>query len=63
MMKTLDEHNKQRIEQMSYPRHNGIACPECGEEMSDVGPDLLMSNPPKKRVDCFKCGLTDYAIA
>lgn len=39
-MKTLDEHNKVILEFYNfinqYPQPNGIACPECGNEMKDL---------------------------
>lgn len=36
---------------------NGIACPGCGEEMSDEDPYTVLQNrtPPQKQVVCRKC--------
>ncbi len=39
------------------PALNGIACPECGEELVDSSPDCeLTSSPPMKDVKCPGCG-------
>ena len=37
---------------------NGIECPECGVELVDSDPGMLMSNPPQKTVACQGCGFT-----
>ena len=69
-MKTLEEHNEQRmnnwrlLEKMKDPHPNGIACPECGKELWDSNPTaVLASNPPKKNVDCPECGYRGYRLA
>ena len=68
-LKTLDEHN---AEYMSYhtamydnrPQKNGIACPNCENELLDTNPFMtLTSNPPKKNVHCDNCGYVGYRIA
>lgn len=68
-LKTLDEHN---AEYMSYhtamydnrPQKNGIACPNCENELLDTNPfTTLTSNPPKKNVHCDNCGYVGYRIA
>lgn len=68
-MKTLDEHNRERMEsmdvsrQLQEPRPNGISCPECGSELWDSDPQLTLStNPPLKYIHC-QCGYTGYRIA
>lgn len=48
---TLDEHNK--IQACLMPG-NGIACPDCGNELFDSGVSLL-SYPPKYRIFCKNC--------
>ena len=69
-MKTLDEHNKERMEahdalrKKQEPHANGIACPKCGEELWDSNPMMtLTSSPPKKDVHCPKCGYRGYRLA
>ena len=69
-MKTLAEHNKQRMEQYSALRKmqeshaNGIACPECGAELWDSNPMMtLPSSPPRKNVHCPKCNYRGYMMA
>lgn len=69
-MKTLDEWNKERIEEIrkireeaNKPAMNGLACPKCGSELKDTRPSmLLMSNPPQLDVDCLRCGFRGYRI-
>lgn len=56
-LKTLEEHNAQQRRAYDAIRKNGIACPECGEEMVDTLPGVeTMSLPPKKSISCLKCG-------
>lgn len=69
-MKTLKEHNEQRLEafrqmeEQRKPHPNGIACPKCGDEMWDSDPMMTFtSNPPQKSVHCPGCGHADYRIA
>lgn len=70
-MKTLAEHNKERTEaydtarkKRQEPCANGIACPECGEELWDSNPMLTRSSsPPKKDVHCPKCDYRGYRVA
>jgi len=68
-MKTLEDHNRERGEihneaNSKKPVKNGIACPNCGDELLDSSPmNLLLSNPPKKDVHCDSCGFKNYRIA
>jgi predicted RNA-binding Zn-ribbon protein involved in translation (DUF1610 family) len=66
-MKTLDEWNKERAADLraarTYPKPNGLACPECGAELQDTDGSRLMSSPPQVRVNCSKCGFFGYRIA
>lgn len=68
-LKNLDEYNAQQNnlhwKLNSYePQLNGIACPECGEELYDSSPMItLASMPPKKNVHCSKCDYVGYRIA
>ena len=68
-MKTLDEHNKERLYlhkislHAGNPRLNGIECPECGTELFDTNPmETLTSNPPQKNIHCAFCKYTGYRI-
>lgn len=70
MLKTLDQHNTDRWEShmqigsINNPRKNGIACPECGEELWDTNPMItLTSNPPKKNIHCNNCDYFGYRLA
>jgi uncharacterized protein with PIN domain len=66
---SLEEHNaKGRAASTSMfsnePQPNGIACPECGEELMDSNPMMtLTSMPAQKNVHCPKCKYTGYRIA
>ena len=69
-MKTLDQHNHERFEayleeeKMMLPHPNGIECPECGKELWDSNPMMVLtSNPPKKDVHCPECGYRGYRLA
>jgi hypothetical protein len=63
---TLSEHNS--INRLTYnldssPQPNGIACPDCGEELLDSNPmETLASNPPQKNTKCSSCDYTGYRI-
>lgn len=54
--------NRVREFQQSHP--NGIACPECGEELWDSNPSCtLTSNPPQKNIHCPNCNYRGFRIA
>jgi len=66
-MKSLLDSNELRRAQWALnnlftPKPNGIACPECGEELIDSTPHIThqFSNtkvyPPEKDVSCPGCG-------
>jgi hypothetical protein len=63
----LDEYNSLRRKLYSdEPQPNGIACPQCGEELYDPEPMVVLTSyPPQKRVICMKkdCGYSGYRIA
>lgn len=67
-MKTLDEYNKEKIEDIKEAKQkmhlSGVLCPKCKEaEMVFPNPNmLLMSNPPKKNIKCPKCDHRGYMI-
>ncbi|KKN77223.1 hypothetical protein LCGC14_0362010 [marine sediment metagenome] len=59
---TLDKHNKEAWPFQYWannPQPNGIACPECGAELYDTSPDLMLtSDPPQFWIVCKKCDYT-----
>ena len=65
----LEEHNRNRRKFYdgflnSDPRPNGIACPECGSELMDSDPHILLTSiPPRKSVHCPNCGYTGSRIS
>jgi len=54
----LDEYNKIASDHYGRyaPKYNGIKCPKCGDELIDSEPNMmLMSYPPRTRVECLGC--------
>ncbi len=55
-LKNLEEHNTERERlyrfTYEYPQPNGIACPECREELMDSDALSLTSMPPKRNIHC-----------
>ena len=64
-LKTIEEHNawKRALIEEKQKRRSGIACPTCNEELSFEDDLFLMSNPPKRRVNCMSCGYRDFVLA
>lgn len=57
-MKSLEQHNEEKrkfYKRNEYPKLNGIACPECGNELYDVDQERLLSSPPKRKIYCEIC--------
>lgn len=61
-LKSLEEHNSEifkMIHDLSEPQPNGIACPECGAELLDTAPDMMLTSYPEQYyVGCSKCDYT-----
>jgi ribosomal protein S27E len=63
-LKNLSEHNREKSLQWQWQsavnsQLNGIACPECGQELLDTNPDqVLLTAPPQFRVHCSSCDYT-----
>lgn len=63
-LKTLTDHNRERYDAYvlmtsSFPMKNGIACPQCGDELWDSDPlSTLTVSPPQKRTHCGGCSYT-----
>lgn len=54
-LKTLEEHNLLFFES-SESKLNGIACPNCGEELIDINPNVILTSyPPKTLIGCNSC--------
>ena len=51
-LKSLEEFNEERAAERQSQLLNGIACPECGKELSDMYP-LLASY---MKIECLECG-------
>jgi hypothetical protein len=52
---------KAAVTVVNHPeRHNGIACPNCGGPMADVG-GTMQTEPPTIRTECTnrRCGYMD----
>jgi DNA-directed RNA polymerase subunit RPC12/RpoP len=68
-LKSLDEHNSIAWSNQSSmfdnsPKPNGIACPNCGEELMDSHPMItLTSHPAQKNIHCPSCDYRGYRIA
>ena len=52
-LKSLEQHNwlVARERNSAKPKHNGIACPECGHALYDTGMKLLL-DPPLYKMAC-----------
>jgi len=69
-MKTLEQHNSERMENYKFierkrlPHPNGVECPKCGSELWDSDPTaILASNPPQKNIHCPACGYVGFRLA
>lgn len=68
LLRSLASWNAERRERYYAPAAkdvpNGIACPQCGGELVDSHPNVVLTSlPPKKDVHCPHCGHTDYRVA
>jgi len=59
-LKSIKEHNNLFTKEIYFS--TGIACPKCGYELMYVDQNLLLSNPPQRRVQCSKCNHIDYIL-
>ena len=59
-LKSIKEHNNRFTKEISFS--TGIACPKCGSELMYVDQNLLLTNPPQRRVQCSKCNHIDYIL-
>jgi len=59
-LKSIKEHNNLFTKEISFS--TGIACPKCGSEFMYVDQNLLLTNPPQRRVQCSKCNHIDYIL-
>ena len=59
---SLDDHNARKMGahlDPLMPVLNGIACPECGDELYDTNNSVVLTCPPKYRIHC-DCGYRGY---
>ncbi len=60
-LKLLSDSNDKRMRhwrdpKSRLPKKNGIACPKCGEELSDRHPGVMQpGNPPRMDIRCESC--------
>lgn len=53
---TLQESNALHHVKATGPRLNGIACPQCGKELIDSNPNMVLTtHPPMTRIACLHC--------
>jgi DNA-directed RNA polymerase subunit RPC12/RpoP len=59
---SLEENNKffNTFQYENVKVGNGIACPNCGEELIDSDNYILTSNPPQRNVKCLKCDFKSF---
>ena len=66
-LETLDEFNKLMFNKYgdhSKPVKNGIACPNCGEELYDSDPMVVLTSyPPQKSIKCKNCNYHGFRYA
>lgn len=70
MLKTFEDHQKERRSQINHIEkfgpefsYNGIACPDCGSELLDINPNVVaMSLPPQYRIECSRCSYKGYRL-
>ena len=68
-MKTLEEFNEAQLKKHDRPSGkepilNGIACPNCGQELYDTFPMITLSSaPPRKNIHCSECGYSGNRFA
>jgi hypothetical protein len=66
-LKSLHEFNRDRraaLRQQEGPQPNGIACPNCADEMLDSNPDaVLLTDPLQKAIHCPTCQYKGYRVA
>jgi DNA-directed RNA polymerase subunit RPC12/RpoP len=70
-LKTLQDHNVDARERhdkafaaFGKPRLNGIACPQCGNELYDSNPSVTLTiSPAQKNIHCEDCDYVGYRIA
>ncbi len=56
-LKSIEEHNKQRLEISRNRDSTGVACPNCENELKESSPGLFLpTSPMQKYVKCYNCG-------
>ncbi len=65
-LKDLNEHNSLRgvYYNLEEKVRNGIACPNCGNELIDSQPMMMLTSyPPQKATMCENCEYIGYRLA
>lgn len=61
---SLEEHNNKAYNSQPVggpPQPNGIACPQCGDELLDISPGMVLpTQPPQTYVACGSCGFQGH---
>jgi len=65
-LKTLEEHNRGMINDEvidNSPVLNNIACPQCGKELYDSRPLMILTSlPAQKEIHCESCNWTGFRV-
>lgn len=67
MLKSLEQFNREQAElyrRLDETHPNGIACPECGSQLWDSNPSVLvLTKPPRVHIHCPACGFSGSRVA
>jgi DNA-directed RNA polymerase subunit RPC12/RpoP len=63
-MESLNDYNERRRILKLESQPNNIACPECGNELWDTDPSIVLpSDPPQIWVHCKHCSYKGLRVA
>ncbi len=63
-LKSIEEHNRDRLFTILDRIGTGVQCPNCGKELIETQPGVILtSNPPKKLVHCESCDYKNCILA
>jgi DNA-directed RNA polymerase subunit RPC12/RpoP len=63
ILKTIQEHNDERLDAARAKEWTGVACPECSSEMRWSGGGIQLTSPPKRWAVCSECNHRTKLIA
>lgn len=58
-MMTLEEYKKATAEVKDAPHLSGVACPQCGTELTWGDRSMFSTDPPMKRLNCTSCEFSE----